>query len=486
MNILFIYPDLNIDINWRGLYHEGIASLSAVLKAKGHSVKLIHVYNLKHSEDVFNTALDDIDLIAFSATTPMFPFVKQCSKRLKERYSDIPILCGGPHATSAPVETLKYSHVDYACVGEGEDFILDFLDYIKGSKKKEEVKNLVYRDNFGEIVINSVRAPIEALDRIPFPDREIFNSQHLESDSVFISGGRGCPYRCAYCANNHFNEIYKNRYFRLRKPESVIREIEMVLKKYPHINTILFSDDVFTMDRSWLSDFCALYVKTIGLPFKALAHPATITDAKIRLLKESGCIGMRFGIQSGNEFVRNKIMLRNVSDEKIRESIRILRKYNMDFAVDVIFGVPGETKSNMLDTIKMCAENELNMKSHIFYPLPSTELERVAIASGLLDKNTYGEDYHSKTILKYSNIHKMTILFFHRYSNALARIYNMTWRLRDKPLAKKMVFFILDNILCGDAMICCVITMRAAFIAARSVIRKILGIEEHRLEKLGM
>ena len=45
MKIVFIYPDLNIDVNWTGCYYEGIASLSAVLKASGHTVELIHVYN---------------------------------------------------------------------------------------------------------------------------------------------------------------------------------------------------------------------------------------------------------------------------------------------------------------------------------------------------------------------------------------------------------------------------------------------------------
>ena len=85
----------------------------------------------------------------------------------------------------------------------------------------------------------------------------------------------------------------------------------------------------------------------------------------------------------------------------------------MRFVVDVIFGIPLEQKTHMLDTIKICAENKVRAKSHIFYPLPATRLEQIAIENGLFNRNIYGEDYHSKTILKYSKLHKARILFFH-------------------------------------------------------------------------
>ena len=145
MKVLFIYPDLNIDVGWQGYYYEGIAMLSAVLKSKGHYVKLAHIYNLERSKDIIKEISTGFDLVAFSSTTPMFPYVQFCSKIIKKYFKDIPLLCGGAHATAIPEEALKTSDVDYACIGEGEYFILDFLEYLQGSRAKEDIKNLAYK-----------------------------------------------------------------------------------------------------------------------------------------------------------------------------------------------------------------------------------------------------------------------------------------------------------------------------------------------------
>ena len=482
--MLFIYPDLNIDVGWRGHYYEGIAMLSAVLKSKGHYVKLAHIYNLERSKDIIKEISAGFDLVAFSSTTPMFPYVQFCSKIIKKHFKEMPLLCGGAHATAVPEEALKTSDVDYACIGEGEYFILDFLEYLQGSRAKDDIKNLAYKTGSNEVKINEVRPPINPLDDLPFPDRGLFDLQHWNTDSADISAGRGCPYKCAYCSNDYLNQIYKNKYLRFRKPETVIREIETLLKRYPSIKQLMFLDDIFLLDREWLSGFCKLYSNSFKLPFNATAHPEIITDERIKMVKEAGCREIDFGIQSGNEAIRNNIMLRHGSNDKIKESIRILKKHGIRPLVDIIFGVPAEKKTQMLDTIKICAENKVRAKSHIFYPLPATRLEELSIQMSLYDKNTYGEDYHSRSILKYSKLHKTRILFFHRYSNVLILIYSILGYSLTNIFSRKMCLYALDKILCNDLVICFIVAIRSTFMKIRSFIRKIYWINEYRLTQL--
>lgn len=485
MNVLFIYPDLNIDVNWQGHYYEGIASLSAILKSKGHHVELAHIYNLKKSEDAIDSVSDNFDLVAFSCTTTMFPYVQYCSRIIKKKFKNkIPLLCGGAHPTGSPKETLIKSEIDYVCMGEGEYFILDFLEYLKGNYKKDDINNLAYKNEEGDVVINELRPPINPLDDIPFPDRELFNFQLQNADLAFFSAGRGCPYQCAYCSNNHLNKIYNNKYLRFKKPETVISDIELHLKKYPSVRQVVFYDDVFILNENWLLDFCKMYSSSIKLPFKVLAHPVAITDSRIKIIKDAGCIEVNFGLQSGNEYIRNEIMLRRVSDNKIKESIKILRKYKMEFLVDVIFGVPFEKKMHMLDTIKFCAENDITAKSHIFYPLPNTKLEQLSIESGLFDKNIYGEDYHSKTILNYSILHKARILFFHRYCKSLILIYKVIGYSLNSHFLKMFSLYVLDKMFFNDINIYFVMMMRSYFINIRSLIRKVFGINEYQLNQL--
>jgi len=87
----------------------------------------------------------------------------------------------------------------------------------------KDIKNLAYRTESDEICINELRPPINPLDQLPFPDREIFYPQHHNARLAYISTGRGCPFKCAYCSNDHLNRIYKNQYLRLRKPMSAAR-----------------------------------------------------------------------------------------------------------------------------------------------------------------------------------------------------------------------------------------------------------------------
>ncbi len=484
MKTLLIYPDLNIDPGWQGQYQEGIASISAILKSRGYYVELAHVYNLAKGKDILNRVSAGFDLVAFSSTTTMFPFVQHYSRLIKKHFKNVPLLCGGPHATSAPHQLLENSDIDYVCVGEGEYFILDLLDYLRGSGNKGDIKNLAYRNEADEIVINELRSPIDPLDELPFSDRGLFDFQHKNNNVAYISAGRGCPNRCAYCSNDHLNKIYKNKYLRFRKPQTVIREIELILEKYPSIKRLLFLDDVFTLYKDWLADFCGKYSSLFKLPFTALAHPAAITEEKIKILKEAGCNEIGFGIQSGNEFIRNNIMLRRVSNNKIKESVRILEKYKMKFMGDIIFGVPSEQKKHMIDTIKICAENNVKAKSHIFYPLPATRLEQLAVEKGLFKRSVYGEDYHSKTILDYSKLYKARVLFFHRYCRHLIRIYRILGYSLSGSFLRNVRLCLLDKTVCSDFVICITMSMRSAFINLCSFIRKNRGVSEYRLARL--
>ncbi len=484
MKVLFIYPDLSIDVNWQGYYYEGLASLSAILKSKGHMVELAHICNLANSEDIIQRISGGFDLVAFSCTTPMFPFVQWCAKNIKKQFKHIPLLCGGTHVTLSPRGTLKNSDVDYICVGEGEYFILELLEYLQGSRTLDTIKGLGYRKGANEIIINELPLPIDPLDDLPFPDREIFDRQHCNATSTYVSAGRGCPFRCAYCANDLINKIYNNKYLRLRRPETMISEIELLLKKYPSIKFLYFGDDVFVLNKLWLTDFCKLYSNSVGLPFCALAYPTTVTDDTIKMLKEAGCQEIRFGIQSGNEFIRNDVMLRPVTNNKIKEAFGILKKYNMEIKTDVIFGVPLEEKRHMLDTIKMCAENRVKPRGQIFYPLPDTRLEQMAVKMGLFDKNTYGEDYNSTTILNYSKLHKARVLYFSRFCYYLVPIYSIFGYSLKSLFLNKVCLYVLDKILCNDLFIYVVISMRSGYIKLRSYLRKLRGISEYRLTKL--
>ena len=120
MRIMFIYTDIGISVG----YSCGIGVLSSYLKQHGHDTRLIHVsdeldYPFDPERIVRDVKAYDPGLIAFSAVTNQWYFVKQLAKFIR-RELDTPIVVGGHHANAVPEQVIAERSVDFACKGEGE------------------------------------------------------------------------------------------------------------------------------------------------------------------------------------------------------------------------------------------------------------------------------------------------------------------------------------------------------------------------------
>ena len=108
------------------------------------------------------------DVVGISSLfTPYFREVLEVAGRVKKRF-DVPVVAGGSHASAVPESLLSSPNVDYVIRGEGEKAFVEFLRYLKGQKRIEEVPNLAYRKN-AEIALNPLGDNFP-IDELPFPD----------------------------------------------------------------------------------------------------------------------------------------------------------------------------------------------------------------------------------------------------------------------------------------------------------------------------
>ena len=124
MKILFLYPDMiTPDPAWPGYYYEGVAMLSAAVKAAGHEAELLHVYQTvpdQHVVDWVQKHRDgDKTLLAFSATTNQFHHVKRWAPLLKKA-TGLPTIVGGMHPTLSSEDAIGAEGIDMICCGDGE------------------------------------------------------------------------------------------------------------------------------------------------------------------------------------------------------------------------------------------------------------------------------------------------------------------------------------------------------------------------------
>jgi radical SAM superfamily enzyme YgiQ (UPF0313 family) len=336
-----------------------IQYLSAVLKQAGHKVDLF-VLDVEKDKIMQKIKKFRPDIIAFSITSMENEWAINIAKKIKKEKIALTIF-GGPHPTYFP-EFIKNDFVDIVCVGEGEGAFVDLANAIDKKHDIKKIRNLWVKKK-GKIFKNDLRPLIEDLDSLPFPDKEIYYKYKFLRDLPT----KRIIYACSYCFNHLYNAMYKGkgRFVRFRKPEKIIKEIKELKAKYP-LKTISFSSDTFTLNHKWLFSFLELYRKELKIPFICNSRANEVTEEVARRLSEAGCFYTSFGVESGNERIRRKILNRDMTNREIINAAKYLRMYGIKFVTYNMVGLPTETLKEAFETW------ELNVKIKADITTPTT------------------------------------------------------------------------------------------------------------------
>lgn len=296
-------------------------------------------------------------------------------------------MVGGPHPTFFP-ELIGDWPVDVLCRGEGEEATAEIGDRLDAGAGYDDVANLWVRQGDGTVSGNDVRPLVEDLDALPAPDRSFYRRYPFlgkASTKKFITG-RGCPYRCTYCMNQRFNEIYrgKGRIVRKRSPEHVVDEILRVKTEYG-LEFARFVDDTLVMSKKWLFEFLALYREKVGLPFSCTMRADTADREMVRELGASGADTCFFGLETGVEGLRNAVLKKSIRNEDIERTAGWLREEGIRILTFNMLGLPGERLEDAFETVAINRRIGTDYPwCSILQPYPGTELEEICKERGCL------------------------------------------------------------------------------------------------------
>jgi len=445
MKVTFVYPDLLPHRHdWTGYFCVGLGSMSSVLKEAGHQTSLLHITKpIEREEFVARIKEEAADLIGYSATSHMFPFVKQYVAWLKEAGVTSPSICGGIHPTIDPERTLAVDGIDMICRGEAEYQLRDLCHRMETGTDYADIPGIWVKRN-GDIARNALGPLILDLDELPFPDRTIFDYPNLYCEregraSILVA--RGCPYNCTYCCNHLRRKIYpkKGGALRYRSVDNVIREIQAVRKEYPFIRSIVFDDDILFLKKLWSEEFADRYSKEIGLPFVCHSRANLIDRKAAELLKKAGCHHVKFGLENGNEYILNEVMDRRLTTDQIRNAFRLCKEAGIPITESFnMVGIPFETPSTALDTIKLNAEIGVDrMQVMIFQPYFGTKLAELCRERGFVKSDDLDTDFFSPSTVTLDTIAPSQVLMFRDYFKVLVRYYQALLslpRLISRPL----------------------------------------------------
>lgn len=352
----------------------GLCSISAYAKSKGYDVDLIDLRQLRgwtHFRDIVSRAKPDV--MGLPMMSVDYNPVMKCVDIIKEVNNKITVVVGGPHPTLMTDEIAQNEKIDHIIFGEGEISFTELLKDTENGIKSERI-------------IHGIRPD---LDEIPFVDRELFSSleypiaNFLPTPFVTIIAGRGCIYNCSFC--QPAERIIFGKKVRRRSVDNVVEELKFLREKY-NFGSLMIHDDCLTEDRKWVIEFCDKYSKNgFTQPFVCQSKPDIFckNEDMISMMSKTGLKMMLIGFESGNQRILN-FLRKGVTVEQNYEAARICRRYGIKIWANYMFGIPTETKKEVMDTVRMI--NKINPDHHspaFFTPHPGSDLYNYCIENNL-------------------------------------------------------------------------------------------------------
>jgi len=316
------------------------------------------------------------DLIGLSIYSGIIEESRIVTEVLKKKFKKVPIIWGGAGPTLEPEKCID--HADILCINEGEEVIVELADRLDRKQSLEDVQGTWFKRKDGTVIKNENRPNIP-LNDIAIPNWRPENYVQINGQrrirGVFprnlgkdypIMTQRGCPFSCAFCIESRYQEMFGRKDSLRRRDIDVVLEELHWAKNNLDIETVLFYDDVFTVNPRWLKEFLPRYKEEIGLPFWCYTYPTTHDLPLLQMLKDAGCISITMGVQSGSERILKEYYNRPTKTERVLEAGREIVDAGMTGFFDLITMNEFDTIQDLEDTFNFMLEFPKEMKCLAF------------------------------------------------------------------------------------------------------------------------
>lgn len=304
------------------------------------------------------------------------------------------VFLSGLHPSALPEDTLLKIKPDFVIQGEGFNTIYQLFTVLRteespGKSARYNIKGLWYFDNDvinreGIVISNppvdlikSGELPSGAWDLLDM-NKYIGHTWHClgrdRNRYGVIYTSLGCPFNCEFC---NIHAMYNNKPgIRYRDTNKIIEEIDLLVKKYSVRNIKIF-DELFALKEDRIIEICDLIIEKDYKPklnFWCYGRVDTITERMLSKMKEAGINWIAIGFESANSILRKNVSKR-YSQDKIRDTVKMIKDVGINIIANFIFGLPGENIETMQNSLNLA--KELNCEYINFYvllPYPGSQL----------------------------------------------------------------------------------------------------------------
>jgi radical SAM superfamily enzyme YgiQ (UPF0313 family) len=356
--------------------------LSAVARGRGGETAACDMSFLKHPFRVLRRQLREMrpDTVGVSILTPQLSDAVEACRIVREELPEACLMCGGPHATVMPEDTMARTGADLVYAGEAEGAMALLMD----GADTADIPGACVREDGG-----CRRTPglllAEDLDDLPLPDRSIFDMESyfaswysmdrvdpgLRGTSVMAT--RGCPFSCTFCQPT-LSEIF-GKAMRKRSPESIMDELQRLRDRYG-IDAFMFEDSTFVVDADWVHRICELMLeRDMGLRWCCNVRADLLRPGLLDHMVEAGLAKINMGVESASQRVLDEIYDKGITVEGVRRALRMAKDRGVCVQGYFMLGAPGETREEMEGTIRFAAREPFDdAVFDITTPFPHTYL----------------------------------------------------------------------------------------------------------------
>jgi radical SAM superfamily enzyme YgiQ (UPF0313 family) len=324
---------------------------------------------LEEAIDEYKPAIVGVSCLFDLGIQPLFEVLRRVRKR-----KDIIAIAGGVIATYEWKSLITDDLGHFAIRGEGENrlnFLLSHLLPETGDTKP--TPSIFYNDGSGYIeskgpadIVVIHGNLVDSYDLIKIEEYANYGSLNPFSrraqnpPTIFapIQFSRGCRAACTFCAVSDF----MGKGVRHRVIEDVIEEIEHLYHKHG-VRHLEWLDDDLLFHRQGVKDLLRRIIeKKIDIHWSSNNGlvASSIDEEMFALMRDSGCIGFKIGIETGNEAMLRKVR-KPATHKKFLEFSKMLDRYQEIFVGgNFIIGLPEETFAQMMDTFRFALEMKLD------------------------------------------------------------------------------------------------------------------------------
>ena len=404
---LFLKSSPDTTATWQD---HGLGLLRTIMYRAGVASDVVSLRNMASWDEV-SDMLEGYDMLLMNIRSYTFSEARKVAAIFKQINPEGMVLVGGMHATVALEEMVADDNFDHICQGAGEQTIVDlttnpsaFPRVVVGQGAKKmadwpDIDRLLWPvpkcglPPYEPSVLGKLGRSIAKLRRQDYPHPlEPAVPEWGATPMASVLTSRVCPWRCSFCNESSYIPNLE------RKPaEQVVDELNWLDKMYGPIGSVVIHDSMFFQQPPWLEEWAEVYPRKARKlwPYWAAARADTVRrwpDLFSRVVKQTNWQTISLGLESGSDRTLKTLNKECTAHDNLF-AIMMVNDVGRDLEAkgrkaprlfsNLMFGAPGETREDAMDTLRMVSCIRRPLLSFAYYaPYPGSALGYQLIAEG--------------------------------------------------------------------------------------------------------